>query len=94
MYTRDSVVRNYTIYNPERVTVPGFVKVTMHKNIPQTWAIKRPSEVDPNGSPFYLGAYRRNEIVHGGVLAVTPAKPHIEMDPSNPQTWQRQYVFT
>ncbi len=95
MYTRDSLPRNYTVYNPERVLVPGFARVAMHKNIPQTWAIVRPgSAPDANGAPFYISGYRPNQMLRSGALDITPAKPRLEMDPSDPQTWQRQYIFT
>lgn len=95
MYTRDSLPRNYTVYNPERILVPGYARVVMHRNIPQTWAVVRPgSSPDPNGAPYYISGYRENQLIRAGAMQISPAKPRLEMDPSDSGTWQRQYVFT
>jgi hypothetical protein len=29
-----------------------------------------------------------------GIAPLVPSKPHLMMDPSDPTTWQRPYVFT
>ena len=29
----------------------------------------------------------------GGAMMITPRKPRLMADPSDPSTWQRQYVF-
>lgn len=95
MYTRDSLNRNYTVYAPPSVVAPGFVRMTVHKGIPQTWAVVRPgSSPDPNGAPFYTSGYRPNIFQYGGVFQVKPARPNVEMDPSDKSTWQRQYYFS
>ena len=41
-----------------------------------------------NGSEYQYVMYR------GGSLPLTPSRPHLEMDPSDPSTWQRPYRFT
>ena len=34
-----------------------------------------------------------NAMVSGGALRLIPRKPRLMMDPSDPSTWQRHYVF-
>lgn len=75
----------------------GVVRMETIKGIPQTWAIARPTGGYPSGgAPHYLAGQDRpnGRIIRGGVMALTPGKPNVEMDPSNPQTWQRQYLFS
>ncbi len=94
MYTRDSLERNFTVYAPPMVTVPGTVRLAMHKNIPQTWAIARPtSSPQADGAPHYVSKFLPNELIRGGFLAISPKRPVVEMDPSDPTTWQRRYRF-
>jgi hypothetical protein len=96
MLTRQWVYHSYAPVQPAQVNVPGFVRVTMAKGIPQTWAVVRPgSGPAPDDCPHYLGFHSRtNEILYGGHLALTMGRPNLEMDPSDPTTWQRDYKFT
>jgi hypothetical protein len=43
---------------------------------------------DPEAGPSYRTA------LPVGTFELTPSKPNLMMDPSDPSTWQRQYVFT
>lgn len=104
MYTRGMVARNYDVRNPERVVTPGYIRQTTtvpdlkggrNNNVVQTWAITRPgAQWEANGSPTYHADYLRGELIRGGVPALTPSRPNLEMDPRDPNTWQRQYRFT
>lgn len=94
MYTRDSLDRNFTVYAPPPVTTPGYARSSTRNGIVQTWAIVRPgSGPQPDGAPFYISGYRPNALIRGGTFAVTPARPNVEMDPTDSSTWQRQYYF-
>jgi hypothetical protein len=44
---------------------------------------------DPSSGPA-----QRTGSIPAGVLPFGPARPRVMMDPSNPETWQRPYVFT
>lgn len=95
MLTRGAVTHPYYPAPVLRVQTPGAVRVSMVNNIPQTWAITRPSTYPmPNGAPFYVNGYPQNVVARGGQLVVSPRRPRVEMDPSNPATWQRKYVFS
>lgn len=66
----------------------GTVKVVNIKGVPTTWAIARPvAAPTPKYSP-------PAPISRGSGVAFSPSQPNVEMDPSNQQTWQRQYRFT
>lgn len=95
MYTRESLNRNYTVYAPPAVIVPGTVRVVVRDNIPQTWAIARPgTSPQPDGAPHYVSRYLPNQMIRGGFMGLRPPVPNIEMDPSDPTTWQRRYQFS
>lgn len=86
MITRGSVKRNHTSPKPMMVGTHGLVRTTMHNGIVHTWAIARPVsswEVTTVNPP----------LLRGGQLPLTLSAPHLEMDPSNIATWQRQYSF-
>jgi hypothetical protein len=36
----------------------------------------------------------QRELHTGGAMTWAPAQPNLMMDPSDPSTWQRPYVFT
>lgn len=88
MYTRDTLNHQYQPTVTRRVNVPGSVKVTEVNGVQQTWAVAR-----PNSSPIPTYAPPA-PVQRGGVLALTPGRPHVMMDPSDQQTWQREYRFT
>lgn len=95
MYTRDSLDRNFTVYAPPRVIVPGFARAAVHNNIQQVWAIARPgSAPQSDGAPHYISTYGPNQMIRGGFLALIPARPKVEMDPTDSSTWQRRYLFS
>jgi hypothetical protein len=43
---------------------------------------------DPQAGPAYP------TILPVGTFPLRPSRPRLMMDPSDPSTWQRQYVFT
>jgi hypothetical protein len=100
MFTRGHVAPSYSAVKPERVGYKGFVKVVQKDDILQTWAIARPCfGWASDGAPYYLGTPAnqkapRNKVLRGGVETLRPAKPNIEMDPSDATTWRRPYRFT
>lgn len=96
MITRDAINHAYAPTGVPIVGRPGSIRVTTQNNIPQTWAVARPTGgYDPMGAPFYVtGSARPNGmLLRGGSQAVQPSKPNVEMDPSDPSTWQREYRF-
>jgi hypothetical protein len=95
MITRGEITHQYFPAPVVPITRNGIVKVATVDHITQTWAIARPgSSPNPNGAPFYVNGYPVNSLELGGVMPLTPIRPRIEMDPSNPKTWQREYRFT
>lgn len=64
----------------------GLIKVQMVKDIPHAWAIARPGGVN---LPHAGG----NTIVRTPTPTLNMSRPRIAMDPSDPNTWQRQYRF-
>lgn len=73
-------------YSP--VVYPGAVRTVTINGLTQTWAVTRPSAAPaPKYSP-------PASISRGSGVGFSPATPNVEMDPSNPATWQRQYRFT
>jgi len=102
MLTRGPVTHQYYPAPMTTIELPGAVRVTTKgqsgataQNVIQTWAVARPvSSPNPNGAPFYVQGDAANPLYRGGVVPLRPAKPRVEMDPSNPETWQRDYRFT
>jgi len=88
MMTRAMDQHQYTPapYTPERMQ--GTIKVVRLKGVDTTWAISRPvSAPTPKYNP-------PASISRGSGVGFSPSKPNVEMDPTNQQTWQRQYRFT
>lgn len=97
MLTRGGFWHSYFPMEPARTNAPGYARVSVVRNIPQTWAIARPnSSWQPNAAPLYLlnGGYPQVSPIRGGVTELTPLRPRKEMDPSDSTTWQRAYRFT
>ena len=97
MITRQTITHAYAPFGLQRTSSQGAIRITMHKGIPQTWAVARPTGgYDPNGAPFYVsGSARPNgPMARSGSQAIRPHRPNIAMDPSDPTTWQRDYRFT
>jgi hypothetical protein len=66
----------------------GSVRVQNVNGIVTTWAVSRPVAFP---TPKYNPPA---SIPRGSGVGFSPARPNVEMDPSNQQTWQRQYRFT
>jgi hypothetical protein len=96
MLTRGEVAHQY---HPRPVqpyvSSNGAIRVAVVDNIIQTWAVTRPVTAPPaNGAPFYFQGHPDYQVQRGGVMPLTPAKPRVQMDPSDRSTWQRDYRFT
>lgn len=105
MLTRQMVVHDYDDRGvPAPVNVPGSIMLRQagtgtQSNITAAMPISRPnsSPSHANGGPFYSAGsyqYRPNVLQRGGAMALTPAQPRVEMDPSDQSTWQRPYLFS
>jgi hypothetical protein len=89
---------------PAPVNTPGAIvqrptgSFNNNQSIVAAMPIARPnSSPSPNGAPFYLGAAYSNpayELIRGGTTRLIPSSPKLEMDPTDPTTYQREYRFT
>lgn len=97
MFTRGHLVHSYAPQPPGMMYLPGAMRVETVKGIVQTWAVSRPVACyNPYGTPFYIQGNVPdcgNRIERGGTFRLTPARPNVEMDPSDQSTWQRPYRF-
>jgi hypothetical protein len=104
MLTRGPISHQYGPYSPTPTNIPGSIvdrpagAFNSNKNIVAAMPIARPnsSPFSAEGAPFYMNGYDvpNGQIVRGGVTSLSPSRPKIEMDPSDPTTWQRTYRFT
>jgi hypothetical protein len=104
MLTRGPITQHaYSPYLPPPARTPGAIverpagAFNNKNNIVAAMPIARPnSSPSPDGAPFYLQESMADHapMVRGGAMAITPSRPNLEMDPSDPTTWQRQYRFT
>lgn len=103
MLTRTSVAHAYTPSGVPRTNTAGAMvdrptgAFNNKNNIVARMPIARPnSSPAPEGAPFYIEGYRAGNgpLMHGGAMTMTPVRPRLEMDPSDPASWQRQYRFT
>lgn len=79
----------YTAPDWKPVVVPGAIRTEVINNVAQSWAITRPVAAPaPKYSPP-VGLWRPQQA-----MQLTPSRPNVMMDPSDPQTWQREYRFT
>lgn len=102
MLTRGAVSHQYAPYAPTRVNIPGAIvdrpvgAFHSKKNIVAAMPIARPnSSPASEGGPFYMEGYSvpTGQLARGGILSLSPSRPRVEMDPSDPSSWQRQYRF-
>jgi hypothetical protein len=108
-FTRGALTHQYYPAPVATIRTAGAIRVSARLNnsnpwmrgVPMVWPIMRPSTApNPNGAPFYLTGYAfPGQIIRGGggggggsTLRMNP--PRREMDPSDPNTWQREYRFT
>lgn len=108
MFTRDLPVHQYGPDMQPHVITPGAIVIrptgvfNSNKNVTAAMAIARPnSSPAPDGAPHYIsgpmgtGSYAPNgKLMRGGAGSFSPSRPSLEMDPSDPSTWQREYRFT
>lgn len=73
-----------------QVAYPGAVKVVYVKNVPTVWPVTRPMSAPVTPNPTQGTLFRGGTAMFRMQLTA----PNVEMDPSNPATWQRQYRFT
>lgn len=88
MMTRRMDDHQYTPAPYTPATAPGAIRVVPVNGVVTTWAIARPVAAP---TPAYSPPA---SVQRGSGVGFSPAKPNVEMDPSNSQTWQRQYRFT
>lgn len=104
-FTRGALTHQYFPAPVTTERTPGAVRVSLTRRnsnpwmpgIPMVWPIMRPSTApNPNGAPFYINGYPdyRELLQRGGAQAVKMLRPNLEMDPTDPATWQREYRFT
>lgn len=86
--TRAMNDHQYTPADYTPVIRPGAIRTVPVNGVVTTWAVARPV-VAP--TPLYSAPA---SIQRGSGVGFSPGRPVVEMDPSNPQTWQRQYRFT
>jgi hypothetical protein len=95
MYTRGDVQHAYGPYQARYTTSDGAIKVSRSGDVPQMWPIARPVTSWNADSAYYQGTmYTPGNLVRTGIVPFTPSQPNIEMDPSDPATWQRDYRFS
>lgn len=104
MLTRGFVQHDYDPYMPVPVNVPGSIQLRpaglgTQGNVTAAMPLSRPnSSPNPgNGAPFYsAGSYRykANSLQRGQSITLSPAAPHVAMDPLDKNTWQRPYLFS
>ncbi len=99
MYTRGPIEQHaYTPENTVHFVRDGVVRLSNNRGITQTWAVARPVySPNPAGAPFYFKSANErpsSAIVTSGVGRLMLPRPKLEMDPSDQNTWQRQYRFS
>lgn len=78
----------------------GLIRVQMMNGTPVTWAIARPRGCHtPEGAPNYVNATPVNRELNSNLVRFNSpqlklTRHHNMMDPSDQQTWQRQYRFS
>jgi len=78
----------YTPAPYQQVGYPGSVKGEYVNNVLTTWAVSRPTSSPVSPYPAQI------PMARGNTFAFNPRAQRVEMDPSNPATWQRPYQFT
>jgi hypothetical protein len=104
MLTRGMVQHTSDPEVPQPVNTPGAIverptgAFNNNTNVVAAMPIARPnSSPSPIGAPFYLGSAYSNpayEMIRSGTVRLTPTAPKLEMDPTDPTTYQREYRFT
>lgn len=85
---RDVSHRLYPAPVTRMTVIPGAIRTEVVNNVATSWPIVRPvSAPAPRYSP--PASLRR-----GLGPEISPSRPNVMMDPSDPTTWQRQYRFT
>lgn len=97
MLTRGTVEHAYRP-SPYATTVAnGVIKQTVTRGVTQTWAIARPVSAPYDGMAHPMNVVenqqQNGEFIRGGALGLSPNRPRLMMDPTNPGTWQRAYRF-
>lgn len=83
---------DYHQYQPalyDMVSSPGFVREATVNKVSTTWAIARPTG-SPASPPYSPPA----QLARKDEFPFTPPQYRVQMDPSDPSTWQRQYKFS
>ena len=88
MMTRPMDTHQYAPAPYPQVGYKGAVKTIMVKGVPTTWAVARPTSFPQSPYPAQIPPARYN------AFGFNPPRYDLEMDPANPASWQRQYLFT
>jgi hypothetical protein len=100
MILRERFLRHYTAVSPRRDNRAGMIRVVVNNGIVQTWAISRPvGAYHADCAPQYLSMPEnqcapRNQLIRTATPTLMSSPPLLAMDPSDPSTWQRRYIFT
>lgn len=101
MFTRAWLASSYSAPEIKRLNKHGQIVEQNVNNVDVAMPVSRPVfGWDGDGAPYYLKPDEltrpaaRNTFAHAGTLAVQCLKPRLEMDPSDPLSWQREYRFT
>jgi hypothetical protein len=98
MFTRGLVSHQYSPTPLVQVESAGLVRTATTNGVAQTWAISRPVSAPHDGlaPPLHVVENTRHNggLQRGGFVGLSPARPRIEADPSDSETWQREYRFT
>lgn len=103
MYTRGIPQSAYASLTPAHTNIPGAMvirptgAVNSNKNIVAVMPIARPNSSPSGiGAPFYITGYQYpgNAMQRGGSMSLSPSRPRVETDLTDPTTWQRDYRFS
>jgi hypothetical protein len=94
---RDGFALPYGTARARRINLPGAVKPYRRGMDTHQMPVARPVVGwSAHRAPDYItGATApRNRLITRGAPGMQFRRPRLEMDPRNPRTWQRHYVFT
>jgi len=88
MITRAGFMPAYGAEKPERENAVGYTREYERSGVNYVVAISRPVHA-------WLSKLAPGDLIRTGINPrLLMSKANIEMDPSDPTTWQREYLFT
>lgn len=91
MITRAMNSHQYTPAPYPQQNFHGSIRTEYINTVPNSWAVTRPTSYPVSPHQEMNGGLARGGH---GMFQLQLSAPNVEMDPSNPATWQRQYLFT